>query len=333
MSQIVSVLYNGSMQNHSGNSIKNFQIKKINTRDRYYSISPFPFNEEKLLNSIKIAGITVPVQLEAGPDKDIRIVSGFKRVLASAQAGMTEIPGIVAEKGDPLLTFWKVAQENYGARDLHDLEKAEIIRKLKELHSVAEQDLLSLYMPGIGLKGSRYKLDRFLKLAGLSDFLKESCINDILLCGTAIEIRSWPEPEQVFFAGLASRLKLGTNKQKQLLRLIEDLKKMERVGLDAVWKICGLQDSEPGDINFEKIYQLLTEKRFPVLSEHQKKWVTLREGLNLHQGIKLQIPRFFDGDSITVTFSAANPAEFRDKAEQLLEASRKKELDDIYSLL
>ena len=178
------------MDKHFGKSIKNIQIKKINIRDRYYSISPFPFNGEKLLNSIKITGITVPVQLEAGPDKDLRVVSGFKRIHASAQAGMTEVPGIVAERGDPLLTFWRAVQENYGARELHDLEKAEIVWKLRELHSVGEPDLLSIYLPGIGLKGSRYEIDKYLKLAGLNEFLKKSCIRNILLCGTAIEIRS-----------------------------------------------------------------------------------------------------------------------------------------------
>ena len=321
------------MDKHSGKSIKNIQIKKINIRDRYYSISPFPFNGEKLLNSIKIAGITVPVQLEAGPDKDLRVVSGFKRIYASAQAEMTKVPAIIGERGDFLLTFWRAVQENYGARELHDLEKAEIVWKLQELHSVGEPDLLSIYLPGIGLKGSRYEIDKYLKLAGLSEFLKKSCIKNILLCGTAIEVRNWPESDQVFFAGLAESLKLGTNKQKQLLRLIEDLKKKERIGLNDIWESSGLQDSDPGNLSFEKIHRVLSERRFPVLSEHQEKWKKLREGLALQQDIKLQIPRFFDGDSITVTFTAADPAEFRDKSKQLLEAYLKKELGEIYSLL
>ncbi len=329
----VSVLYNISMQNHSGNLIENIQIKIIDIEDRYYSISPFSFNQETLLNSIKIAGVTVPVQLESGPDRNLRIVSGFKRIAAAVQAGIMEVPAIIRETGDPLLIYWRVVQENYGTRILHDLEKAEIIRKLKDLHAVGDEDLLSIYLPGIGLKGSRYELDRYLTLGGLNDFLKKSCLMDILLCGTVLEIRHWPESEQTFFSWIVSSFKLGTNKQRQLVRLFEDLKQKEHIGLEAIWKNCGLQEADPSDINFEKIHRLISEKRFPVLSEHLKRWENLRDSLHLHPDIKLQIPRFFDGDSITVSFSAANPADFQDKVSQLLEASRKKELEGIYSLL
>lgn len=330
---IVSVLYNRLMQNHSGNLIRYIQIEKINIKDRYYSISPFSFNEEKLLNSIKMAGITIPVLLETAQGGIFRIVSGFRRISAAVQAGMAEVPAIIAETCDPLLTFWKVVQENHGARELHDLERAEIIRKLHETHSVAEKDLLTIFLPGIGLKGSRYELDRHLTLASLSSFLKQSCFGNILLCGTAVEIKNWPEPEQRFFSGLAARFKLGVNKQKQLLRLIEELKKKERISLETLWENSGLQDEDPDDISFERIHQVLTERRFPVLSDHQEQWERLRESLHLCPGIKLQVPRYFDGDAITVTFSAASPEEFRQKTGQLLEASRKKELEDIYSLL
>ena len=329
----VSVLYNISMKNQSGNLIENIQIKLIDIEDRYYSISPFSFNQEILLDSIKIAGVTVPVQLESGPDRNLRIVSGFRRIAAAAQAGIMEIPVIIRKKSDPLQTFWKVVQENYGSRMLHDLEKAEIIWKLKNLHAVEDEGLLSIYLPGIGLKGSRYELDRHLALGGLSDFLKQSCLMDILLCGTALEIKQWPESEQKFFSGIVSSFKFGTNKQKQLVRLIEDLKQKEHIGLEAIWKNCGLQGADPEEINFEKIHRILSEKRFPVLSEHLKEWEKLRESLHLHSDIKLQIPRFFDGDTITVSFSAANPVDFQDKVNQLLEASRKKELESIYSML
>ncbi len=156
---------------------------------------------------------------------------------------------------------------------------------------------------------------------------------DTLLCGTALEIKHWPEPEQIFFTGIVAGFRLGTNKQKQLVRLIEDLKQKEHIGLEAIWKNCGLQGADPADINFEKIHRQLSEKRFPVLSEHHKNWEKLRESLHLPSDIKLQIPRFFDSDSLTVSFSAASPVDFKDKVNQLLEASRKKELESIYSLL
>ncbi len=321
------------MQNHSGYSIKSVPVKKINLEDRFYSISPFPFNEEKLLNTIKIAGMTVPVLLEPAPENLFRIVSGFKRTSAAVEAGMAEIPAVVRETGDRLGAFWTAVQENYGSRELHALENAEIIRKLKELHCVEEKDLLSSYLPGLGLRGSRYELDRFLALAGLSELLKKSCLLDNLLCSTALEIRAWPEAEQVFFASLCSQLQLGTNKQKQLVRLIEDLKKKELASLESIWEKSGLQGTEPGELNFEKIHYSLSQMRFPVLSSHQERFKKLKENLHLGQGIKLQVPRYFDGDSVSVAFSAADISEFREKSEQLMEASGREELEEIFKLL
>ncbi len=321
------------MQSSTGNSIKIIPLDRINIPDRYYSITPCPFNEEKLIRSIKEAGIIVPVRLEAGRGDHYRIISGFKRMEASIQLGLAEVPAIVEDKGDPALTFWRAVQENCGSRELHDLEKAEIVLKLKELHSVGDQALLSSCLPGLECKGTRYELDRLIALAEMSTRLKSACIRGNLLSATALEVRKWPDSEQEFMIALISSFKLGTNKQKQLVRLIADLKKIEGAGLDTVWENSGLKSLDPSTLTFDLIHQALTRTRFPVFSAHLKEWQILREGLKLPSGIKIEAPRYFDGDSITATFSAADPEEFRDKAAQLMEASRKKELDDMFSLL
>ena len=117
------------------------------------------------------------------------------------------------------------------------------------------------------------------------------------------------------------------------MRLIEDLKKKELASLESIWEKSGLQGTEPGELNFEKIHYSLSQMRFPVLSSHQERFKKLKENLHLGQGIKLQAPRYFDGDSVSVAFSAADISEFREKSEQLMEASGREELEEIFKLL
>jgi len=330
---IISINYNGTMWNQTGSSVEKISTERIDFLDRYYSISPFPFNEERLFTSIKAAGVTTPVRLEGSPGNFFRIVSGFKRVAVSLRLGIEWVPAIIQQKGDPLHTFRQAALENFGTRDLHDLEKAEIIRKLVEIHLVAEAELLSLYLPSIGVKGTRYELERMLSLAALGESLKRACITEGLLCSSALEIRAWPETEQQLFVEQVARLRLGTNKQKQLLRLLEDLKKREKTSLASLWCACGLDGDGTAELGFEEIHARLSRRRYPVLAGHEARWESLKERLRLRGDIKLQVPRHFDGDRITITLSAADPAELREKAEELLAAADKKEMKEIFSLL
>ena len=330
---ILSIAYNGSMRNHIENTIKYIPVERIALEDRFYSISPFCFNAEKLIRSIKIAGITTPIILEPLSSQSFRIVSGFRRVASGVEAGLEEIPAIIEKPACGLDRFWRTVQENWGSRDLHELEKAEIINKLKLLHGVDEESMLNRFLPQLGLGDSRHELERYLALAGLNSQLKKACFFGNLLPATALEIRSWPETEQDFLISLASALMLGTNKQKQVVRLIEDLKKKTRSSLESIWGAAGLGNIEQKDLNFDSVHGQLSALRYPVLSENLERFRKLRERVLPGQAIKLQAPRYFDGDRLTVSFSAADTSEFREKAQQLLKAAGNRELEDMFRLL
>jgi len=313
--------------------IKYVPVEKIALEDRFYSIRPFCFNAETLIKSIKITGITTPVILEPLSPERLRIVSGFRRVQAAVEAGQAEIPGITDYPGGALEKFWRIVQENYGSQELHELEYAEIIGKLKELHGVDDESLLSRFLPQMGLRDSRYELERFLALAGLNDHLKKACYRGNLLCATALEIRTWPVKEQEFLTSLVSRMMLGTNKQKQVVRLIEDLKKKTGDSLESIWATTGLLDTGQEELSFEKIHGRLSAMRYPTLSKSQQEFTRLKEEILPGRRIRLQAPRYFDGEQLTVSFSATDAFEFRKKAQQLLEASSRQELKEMFSLL
>jgi len=314
-------------------SVDLVSLERIDITDRYYSITPCPFNEERLINSIRSIGIRVPVLLETDAGEHLRIVSGFRRIDALRELGTPNVPAIIKKKEDPRGTFWDTVRENMGHRDLHDIEKAEIIYKMRTLHGLENQEILTDCLPELGLKGSNYELQRMLSLAGVEPVLKRSCLDGHLLPSTALEMKNWPTPETEFIVSLINSLRLGTNKQKELVRLTGDLKKIEETGLANVWKNSGLADIPANELTFGTIKETLSKARFPELSKQIEKWNALREKLALSPGIQLQIPRYFEGETVSVSFKASNPREFREMAEELQKIARKAVLEEIFELL
>lgn len=312
--------------------IKYVPIKRINITDKYYSITPCRFNDEKLKKSIERSGIQVPLRLERLDWGQSRIISGFRRISAAADAGLMEVPAIIEKNIRPDITFWEVVQENYGARELDDLEKSEIVMKLKKFFSKEDNEIISRFLPGIGLKDNQYELERMLALADLRDQLKNSCSRGILASSTALEIGKWLENDQDLIINLVENLKLGINKQKLLVRLFEDLKRIRRTSAVDLWSDAGLDQYQPSELTFTLLRDRLTKIRYPSWSEHTERISMLLKELKI-QSDMIQVPKYLDGDKITISFTATSPAEVRSKAEMLLTASGKKELADIFELL
>jgi len=318
---------------HKEESVDLVSLERIDITDRYYSITPCPFNEERLINSIRSIGIRVPVLLEIAAGERLRIVSGFRRIDALRELGTPKVPATIKKKEDPRGTFWDIVRENMGHRDLHDIERAEIIFKMRTLHGLENQEILTDCLPELGLRGSSYELQRMMSLSGLELVLKRACLDGRLLPSTALEIKNWPTPEAEFIVSLIDSLRLGTNKQKELVRLAGDLKRIEKKGLADVWGNTGLAEIPADELAFDTIKEALSKARFPELSKQIEKWNALREKLALSPGIQLQVPRYFEGEAVSVSFKASNPGEFRELAEELQKISRKAVLEEIFDLL
>lgn len=314
-------------------SVDQVSLERIDITDRYYSITPCPFNEERLISSIRSIGVSVPVILEPCEGETLKIVSGFRRIDALLKLGSHEVPAVIEKRKDPRRTFWRVVLENMGHRNLHEIEKAEVVFKMRTLHEVGENEILADCLPGIGLKGTRYELQRMMSLAEMKPTLKKACLEGSLMASTALEMKNWPEAEAEFIVQLINHLRLGTNKQRELVRLAGDLKRIRNTDLDRVWRDSGLAGSPPGELTFDLVKASLSRARFPELAKQIDRWNELRDDLALSPRLQLQVPRYFDGDSVTVSFKASSPDEFRDLADEVQKISRVKALEKIFALL
>lgn len=94
---------------------------------------------ERMAQTIKEKGVLHPILL----DKDMNIIVGYRRFLASKKAGFKKIPAIIKDiPSEERLEFQLI--ENIHSEHLPVLEKAEAIAKLKESRNLTNEQLAGL---------------------------------------------------------------------------------------------------------------------------------------------------------------------------------------------
>ncbi len=326
-------------------SIETISLEQIESEDRAFAISPVWFPLGHLVSAVKQVGIVSPLHLQRTEAGRLRIVMGFRRFRAAQVVGLGEVPCLLREDESQQL-FLEGILDNAATRSLHELEKAWILLKLRRQFVLDESVLIQDYLPLLELRPDRFHLRHYLALAGLPDPIQRA-VYEYLDGEVAVKVARWQLDEQELFLAVSSGHRLGRNKQKLLFGLLDDLRMQEpsSIGdtpgigpLQVFWQREGLEkiardEQMAPPERFERIVRRLRELRYPTLSQHEERYSQLKKGLKLPPEIQLQLPPFFEGERISVSFSSRTPGEFLSLAEKLHEVGRGKELQEIFKLL
>ncbi len=325
--------------------IEAISLKQIDSEDRALAISPVWFPLGHLVSAVEQVGIVSPLHLQRTEEGTLRIAMGFRRFRAAQVIGLSEVPCLLREVGSQQL-FLEGVLDNVGSRSLHDLEKAWILLKLRSQFVLDESVLIREYLPLLELRPDRFHLRHYLALARLPDLIQRA-VYEYLDGEVAVKVARWQQDEQGLFLAISSAHRLGRNKQKLFFGLLDDLRmqqpsstgeSLEVSPLQVLWQKAGLEEiakdeqMAPPD-RFERIVRRLREYRYPTLSQHEGRYGELKKGLRLPPEIQLNLPPFFEGERISVSFSSRTPAEFLSLAERLREVGRSEELSEIFKLL
>lgn len=313
-------------------------LSEINLTDRRFVTSPpwYPL-PEGLLRSIKSSGVMVPVRLCKGPAGFI-IVSGFRRCEAAGLAGLESLPATLVEGLPDRDLFLGAVWENLGTRALDPLEQAEAVGKLVRMFNEPKESLIDQLLPGMGLRPSRYHLDQLLSLFELDERLKRSISEVNLLPEIALKLDGWEEDERDIFLALVKSCQLGRNKQKQISELLEDLRRSTGMSVGGLWETCGLtvdEDDRPqsADERFRRVREGLMLLRYPQLTKHELRFVQLRAALQLPPRIRLQVPEYFEGDTVSINIESRDIEELRGLVQKMAEVAEQEEMTEIFELL
>jgi ParB/RepB/Spo0J family partition protein len=326
------------MPGESQSAFKALSLQLIDENDRTFLASRSGLKVSPSLNSwIQAVGILVPLRVNLREDGAYRIVSGFRRFSAACQLGMKEVPCLVDQDPPPKL-FLKAVVENLATRGCDELEKATIIHKMGSDFQKNDEELIGKVLPLLGIQGNRYRLEYYRRLAHLTESLQQAVSEGVLVPEVALKVSGWDSEEASLFVRTISEYRLGRNKQRHLFELADELKASMSADLGVVWERSGAAEIDrdqkiPPEVRYGRIREALVRLRYPVLSGHQERFRRLKGALRLPGTVQLAAPKYFEGDSIEVSFRTRNSEEFVHVAEHLSRAARCDELKEIFELL
>ncbi|MEE8350225.1 MAG: ParB N-terminal domain-containing protein [Acidobacteriota bacterium] len=330
----------------SADAVKMISVEQINPEDRFFAIS-LPWSPiEQLNRSVGRTGLLAPLHIQKTAESQFRIVMGFRRFFSCRNLGIQNIPCWVRVLDeDPLALFIEALEDNLATRELHILEKAHVLLKLRRQFSLTEKALMEDFMPPLEIRADRFHLDQYLDLAQLPRALQRNLLNP-LEPDTALKLAKWKDDEQDFFLELTTRFQLGKNKQKQLFTILDELRalqKQEKSGVGAwdlpmIWQECEAADIERNENlsvaeRFGRAFEALRRLRFPHLTRHEMRYKALKAALKIPPRIHFEAPPYFEGDRFKINFSFGDPDELSKIATKLDVVARTDELKEIFKLV
>lgn len=302
---------------------------EINLSDERFRISYF-FSLKSLQQSIKAAGLINPPVLTYR-DRQPVIVSGWKRILACQKLSLTPIPVFVCDKDD-LETFKISVHENLTHREYCQIEKAEILHKLK-LFGEDEDCIVRQFLPLLKIPPTKRHLSIYLTFSRFEPELKKITYDKNMQFNVMQYLVHFkPKERQTLLPFL---IPLGQNKQKELLADLYEIIRKEKVSAakilntDSIKAIQSNKKLSPLQ-KADRIRAFLREKRNPTLATWAKAFDAVLKELNLSQGIVITPSPFFEGEDFSLNFDFKSREELIEKLARLKELSAKKELLDLF---
>jgi len=305
-------------------------LAKINLKDERFRTSYHP-DLDRLILSVKKVGLLSPPLVCQG-DKGFTLVSGWKRVLACREIGLSSINVLMTKEKDDLNLFLAAFHENLATREITLVEKAEIMRKLLGF-GVGKKTLLRSYLSLLALPVTAAHLEALLGLskaeAAVKDFVREK---DLPLPIVQSLLR---------FTGVEQRLllpllrPLGQNKQREILEDLREIGRRDDVSLQEI-----LNDKEIRQAldspklspiqKAEKIRLSLKRMRYPRLSSCEEAFDFALRKIRWPKEIAIRPSPYFEDEDISVSFRFKNEKEFKACAKKLQEMAEKEDFSRLF---
>ncbi len=316
--------------------VREIPVEAIQAQDRTFAILPPHLPLGPLLESVREAGILTPLHLQRMDSGLFRIVSGFRRYSAAARLRLATVPAVVRYAESSLGLFRQVLFENLALHVLGEFDKATAVSKLRIQFAVDEDFLIREYLPLLQINPDRAQLVRYLHLADLPEAVRQAG-DEGLNAQVALGISAWKEPEQEWFLTLVRRYRLRGNKQKKLFTLLDELRLVHE-STRVAFSRSGAQEVDrnrkfPAQQRFDLMVRRLRQLRYPVLSEYEGRYRRLKRALQAPPSVRFEIPPFFEGDDVRISFAFRKPEQLRRIARWLADAADRDELRQILEML
>jgi len=317
------------------------KIDQIDFSDRTYIFTFEPLMSQ-MVQSIRNIGLLNPPILAQISDKpSYRIVSGLKRILALIHL-KTEIFSafIFQDKLEKinLYLFLKNFYDNISIRVLNPIEKSHVLNKLINTCNVSSDEILTTYLPLIGLGSNPKILDSYLPLIQLEDNLKIAVVENFFSPDFAVRLLNYCHQDRQAIYDLFSTLKLGKNRQKEFLRLLDDISNIIDKPIAEIVNQSLIQSTLSDEkltvsLKVNRIRDIFRKMRFPIFSQAEDNFNSLKKELKLPPQIVFRPSPFFENDKYSIEISFKNQTEFDDALKILTNITENKKLNKLELLM
>jgi len=315
-------------------NIRKIPLEQIDLLDETFSVNYSP-DLHKLRSSIQDAGLIQPVLLRK-KSGGYQIVCGFRRLSVMKELGKPEVESRVFEEKemDEFQLFSLSLHENLTTRGFNAVEKAVALDKLIHRFQVHRAVVINTFLPSFSLEPNEKILSTFLSLARMEDEVKTYVLKEEVSRANIRKLSALTPDDRMVLLSLISPLKLGENRLRELLTLLEEISRRiharlkEIAGQPEIRAILSQRELTPSQ-KAERIKKVLTGLRYPELNELEKAFEKKRKGLDLPSNISLHHPPFFEGKGLKVEFQFETIEEYRSILKSLSSLTDKKEFGQI----
>ena len=240
-----------------------------------------------------------------------QIVAGFKRVSVCRELGWRAIPARVLPDNLSGLQCAQLAiADNALARPLTVMERARALALLRPL--AADAKTLTEILPSLGMTESPATIDKLMRLGRQPTQIQQAIEEDQLSLAMALDLADEASAEAIALCDLFVFLRLGLNRQRELLGLLRDISRRDDVAItdliraDAVREMLKGSESERPRI-VQQVIDYFKRLRYPIITTTQNQRQRLIADLDLPAGVSLRPPPSFEDSTYTliIQFSAA----------------------------
>ncbi len=315
-------------------AIQKVPLNQIDLSDETFSVNFMP-ELQCLRTSLQTVGLIQPVLLKKVKDH-FQIVSGFRRIRILRDLGWNALPAIVFEERDSNdLTFFLLGlQENLTTRGFNAVEKAIALQKLISRFQVEPSEVVKTYLPLFSLEPNEKILNTYLSLAEMEDEVKAYVLKEEVSRSNIRLLAKMSSEDRLALLPLLSRLRLGENRLREMLTLLMEISRRDRVRMKEILDRPDLQpllsqENLTSTQRTERVKSVLLNLRYPKLRELEEEFEKRVKRLRLPEGVSLRPSPYFEARGLRMEVQFKSMEEYRSILSYLSQLADEKEFEEM----
>jgi hypothetical protein len=250
--------------------------------------------------------------------------------------GSPEIEARVFEKKmtDDLGLFSISLHENLTSRGFNTIEKAIVLDKLVHYFQVDSNVVIETFLPFFSLEPHEKILKTYLSLARMEDEVKSYVLREEVSRSNIRILSHFTSEDRMALLPLFSSLKLGENRFREMLTLLEEISRRDQAGVrdiihrPEIQAVLSQKEVTPSQ-KTERVKKVLIDLRYPRIRQMEKGFEKKRRDLDLPSGVSLNHQPFFEGKGLRIEFQFETVEEYQSILSSLSLLADRKEFKEM----